>query len=54
MILFPSWKKIKKYGFSMHYRNDRNSMGGGILLYVRDDIPTELSKHDFGTNIENL
>ena len=29
-------------------------MGGGLLLYIRDGIPTKLSKHDFGTNIENL
>ena len=37
----------------MPYRYDRNSMGG-LLLYIRDDIPTKLLKHDFGTNIENL
>ena len=29
-------------------------MGGGLLLYVRDDIPTKLLNYDFGTNIENL
>ena len=29
-------------------------MNGGILLYIRDDIPTKLLKHDFGTNIESL
>ena len=29
-------------------------MGGGLLLYIRDDIPTKLLKHNFGTNIENL
>ena len=38
----------------MPYRYDRNSMGGGYLLYIRDDTPTKLLKHDFGTNIENL
>ena len=38
----------------MPYRYDRNSMGGRLLLYIRDDIPTKLLKHDFGTNIENL
>ena len=27
---------------------------GGLLLYIRDDIPTKLLKHYFGTNIENL
>ena len=24
----------------MPYRYDRDSVGGGILLYIRDDIPT--------------
>ena len=38
----------------MPYRYDRKSMGGGYLLYIRDDTPTKLLKHDFGTNIENL
>ena len=29
-------------GFCKPYRLDRNSNGGGILLYVRDDIPSRL------------
>ena len=29
-------------------------MGGGLLLYIRRDIPPKLLNHDFGTNIENL
>ena len=29
-------------------------MGGGLLPYIRDDIPTKLLKHDFGSNIGNL
>ena len=29
-------------GFSKPYRLDRDSLGGGILLYVREDIPTNL------------
>ena len=29
-------------GFSKPYRLDRSSSGGGILLYVRDDIPLQL------------
>ena len=29
-------------GFSKRYRLDRDSLGGGILLYVREDIPTNL------------
>ena len=29
-------------GFSEPYRFDRNSNGGGILLYIREDIPSKL------------
>ena len=29
-------------GFCKPYRLDRSSNGGGILLYVRDDIPSRL------------
>ena len=29
-------------------------MGGGVLPYIRDDIPTKLLKHDFGANIGKL
>ena len=29
-------------GFSKPYRLDRDSLGGGILLYVREDIPSNL------------
>ena len=50
---FPSGQ-FKIRGFSMPYQYNRNSMGGGLLPYIRDDIPTKLLKHDFGTNIENL
>ena len=30
------------HGFSEPYRFDRNSSGGGILLYIREDIPSKL------------
>ena len=50
---FPSCQSIVR-GFSMPYRYDRNSMGGGLLQYIRDDIPNKLLKHDLGTNVENL
>ena len=29
-------------------------MGGGLLISIRDGIPTKYLKHDFGTNIDNL
>ena len=30
------------HGFSELYRLDRNSSGGGMLLYFREDIPSKL------------
>ena len=30
------------YGFSKPYRLDRNSNGGGNLLYILEDIPSKL------------
>ena len=38
----------------MAYRYDKDSVGGGLLLYIRDNISTIFLKHDFETNIENL
>ena len=34
-------------GFHSPVRFERNSNGGGIMLYVREDIPTKLLSHDF-------
>ena len=34
------------------YRRDRNSNGGGLLLYIREDIPSSLLNID--NNIEGL
>ena len=32
---------------------DRSKHGGGVLIYVREDIPTKpLNKHNFTKNIE--
>ena len=33
--------------FHSPFRFDRNKSGGGILLYVREDIPTKTVSHDF-------
>ena len=42
-------------GFSTPCRLDRDRNGGGILLYVREDIPTRLLiSHDFPCDIEGL
>ena len=34
------------HGFSPPYRLHRNSKGGGIMLYIRDDIPSNLLATD--------
>ena len=42
-------------GFSTPFRFDRNSRGGGILIYVCEDIPSkQLSKHTFNEGIEGI
>ena len=35
---FPS-AQFRIEGFSMPFRLDRNRFGGGVLIYVREDIP---------------
>ena len=42
-------------GFSEPYRRDRNRNGGGIIVYVREDIPSKvLKKHSFPDDIEGI
>ena len=43
-------------GYSSPYRLDRNANGGGLLLYVREDIPTKLLKNTIfkGNDIEAM
>ena len=42
-------------GFSPPYRLDRNANGGGIMLYIREDIPSkQLSNNDKDSEIENI
>ena len=42
-------------GYHKPYRLDRNKHGGGVLIYVREDIPTKpLDKHNFTKNIEGI
>ena len=43
---FPEAQFLVK-GFHSPFRFDRNINGGGIMLYVRKDIPTKLLSHDF-------
>ena len=41
-------------GFSTPYRLDRDSNGGGIMLYVREDIPSNLLATDEKSHIESF
>ena len=42
-------------GYKRPYRLDRNRNGGGVIIYVREDIPSKvLNKHNFSENIEGL
>ena len=42
-------------GYSKPYRLDRNKHGGGVIIYVREDIPSKLlNKHNFPNEIEGL
>ena len=51
---FPTSQFIME-GFTKPYRMDRNRNGGGIMIYVRDDIPSkQLNRHDFPSDIEGI
>ena len=42
-------------GFSPPFRLDRNRNGGGVMIYVRENIPCKLlNKHVFSDDIEGL
>ena len=41
-------------GFSVPYRYDRNGKGGGLLLYIREDIQSKLLISKSKCNIETL
>ena len=42
-------------GFSVPFRCDRNRFGGGVLIYVRDDIPSkQVTKHKLPGDIEGV
>ena len=42
------------YGFSTPYRLDRDRNGGGIMLYVKEDIPSNLLATDEKNHIESF
>ena len=39
-------------GFAEPFRLDRNRNGGGVMIYIRDDIPSRLLlKHVFPSDV---
>ena len=42
-------------GYAMPYRIDRNANGGGLLIYIREDIPCrDLAKYSFSNNTTSI
>ena len=53
--MFLSYFPILVDGFSEPFRLGRNSNGGGLLLYVREDTPCrQLSNHSLPADIEGI
>ena len=51
---FPSSQFAKK-GFSVPFRLDKNSLGGGIMLFVREETPSNLLSQNMpNTSVENV
>ena len=50
---FPSAQFLIK-GFCAPYRFDRNSKGGGLLFYIREDIPSKILTYSSNCDIETL
>ena len=50
---FPT-AQFQMKGFSVPYRYDRNRKGGGLLLYIREDIQSKLLISKSKCNIETL
>ena len=50
---FPTAQFFIK-GFSAPYRQDRNRTGGGLLLFVREDVPSRILNPKSKTDIETL
>ena len=51
---FPS-AQFHMHGYTTPYCLDRNAKGGGLLLYVREDIPSrKIDNVDFDTGVEAI
>ena len=49
---FPD-AQFKINGFKL-YRNDRNEHGGGVVVYVRADIPSQEKDYKLPSNVEGV
>ena len=47
-LSFPKGQ-FQLHGYSEPYRLDRNGYGGGILLYIREDIPSKIIESKMNT-----
>ena len=53
-VTFPE-KQFIIPGYKKPYRKDRNGNGGGVMIYVREDIPSDiLLKHNIHKNVEAI
>ena len=51
---FPTSQFLME-GYSTPFRFNRDSMGGGVIIFVREDIPCRrLKPHDFPNNFEGI
>ena len=51
---FPTAQFFIIKGFSAPYRQDRNRLGGGLLLLVREDVPSRILNSKSKTDITTL
>jgi hypothetical protein len=50
---FPK-AQFKINGFTKPYRRDRNKDGGGVMIYVRNDIPSQEKEYKLPSNVEGV
>ena len=50
---FPD-EQFKINGFKKPYRKDRNEHGGGVMIYVRNDIPSQEKDYKLPSNVEGV
>ena len=50
---FPA-NQFRIDGFKKPYRKDRNANGGGVMIFVREDIPSQKLKDNLPSNVEAI